>query len=1419
MNQPRSIPLAEALAQGLKLHQAGEFDRAEQVYKDVLQASPQQPDAWNLLAGIAQHRGQHALAVEYLQKAIEFRPAQTSFLGNLGTAYASLGQLEAAAASYRRALEIEPRDAGLLYGLGQVLARQEKSAEAVEVFRQAIAARPEFAAAHNHLGITLRSLGEIAQAVESFRRFTQLEPQSAAAFINLGNALRDQGQLDTAIAAYDQALRLASDHPRAHLNRALALLLKGDYAEGWDEYEWRWQVPGIARRPSPPPEWDGSNPAGRTLLLYAEQGLGDTLHFVRYAALVQRLGAKVVVECPPPLARLLASCPGIDVIVPRGQALPPCDAQVALLSLPRILGTTLDNVPQEVPYLFADPKLLKSWRQELDRLAAGKLKIGINWQGSAHGDPFWRLPLDRFAALARMEGVQLFSLHKGPASEQLAGLPANAPIIDLGSRLDETAGPFMDTAAVMSQLDLMITADTSTGHLAGALGVPTWICLCATPEFRWLLNRGDSPWYPTVKLLRQSQLGDWDDVFAQMKEGLRQLVGEKVGAVSSPKVIQWTPDAVSISQATLSVKETQNAATGIAEQPETREVELSPGHALRADSERAVGELRTSAPQTESPSDLLAKGLKLHQAGKLEEAAALYRRLLEIAPQHADAWNLLGATAHQQGRHAEAIEFLEKAIQLLPGQASFHGNLAAVYAASARIDKARNSFQSAVECSPLDPSAHANLGHVLRDMGKWPEAADCYRQVVQLRPQDADAHSFLAAALRQLGRTADALAHSQHAARLQPGSALHHNNLANAWRESGDRTRALASYEQAVRCDPNYAVAHMNRGNLLREQGDSEQALECYQRALQINPDFVEAHINFAIALRDVGRFEEAEATLRQALRLKPNHAETHNVYSSLLEKAGRLGEAEAELREALRLDPNFYEGHCNLGHVLQQQEKLAEAETVLLKGVQIRPESAAAYCHLGNVYRKQHQTAKAVAAFEQAVGNEPDSPLAQFNMGVAMFALGRYDRAIGHYRRTLELQPKYTEAHSNLLFALNYDPLVDDETLFQEHRRFGEEHDRPALQVTHPNSRDPNRRLRVGYVSPDLRRHPVAYFIEPALQHRDSAAIENILYAEVSKPDETSARLRGMANEWRDTCRMTDDEVAELVRKDGIDILVDLAGHTAHHRLGAFTLRPAPVQVTYLGYPNTTGLASVDYRLADDVTDPSDEPRRYTEQLARLAGGYCCYTPPASSPEVNDLPAAKSGRITFGSLHTLLKLNSQVIDLWCRVLKAIPDSRLLLCRDPLQGATRESFLREFTRRGIAAERIEIRHEGSAPGEFLSVYHDIDLSLDTFPWSGHTTACESLWMGVPILTMRGSRHAARLVASVVTYAGYPQWITANQEEYVDLAVRTAGDIPGLAQVRANLRATMLSSRLCDGVGFTRSLEETYRGLWRKWCGE
>jgi predicted O-linked N-acetylglucosamine transferase (SPINDLY family) len=319
-----------------------------------------------------------------------------------------------------------------------------------------------------------------------------------------------------------------------------------------------------------------------------------------------------------------------------------------------------------------------------------------------------------------------------------------------------------------------------------------------------------------------------------------------------------------------------------------------------------------------------------------------------------------------------------------------------------------------------------------------------------------------------------------------------------------------------------------------------------------------------------------------------------------------------------------------------------------------------------------------------------------------------------------------------------------------------------------------------------------------------------------VPTPDAITARLRTLAHGWRPVTGQGDAEVARLVREDRIDILVDLGGHTGS-RLGVFALKPAPVQVTYLGYPNTTGLGTIDYRLTDAVADPPGEPDCHTEVLVRLPGGFACFRPAPDAPAVTPAPCLTAGAVTFGSLHKLPKLNGQVLDLWCAVLRALPGSRLLVFRDNLRGQAGEFFRQEFARRGMGEDRVLLRNEVEGGGSYLEVYRQVDVLLDVFPWSGHATACEALWMGVPVLTMYGNRHAGRMVASVLTQVGLPDLVARSPEEYIATATRLAGDRDRLVDLRSHLRERMLGSPLCDGQTFTRHLEEAYRAMWRRWA--
>jgi tetratricopeptide (TPR) repeat protein len=506
---------------GLQLLKDGQLDAARECFEQAVSARPGDADGHSNLGAVLREQGRTNEAAACFHRALALRPDHAGAHNNLGRVCEDRGRLDEAAARYRLAICYQPGDASLHNNLGNVLTMLSRPDEAWTCYQQAVRLQPAEPVFHSNLANALILAGRPEEAEASCRHALRLRSGFADARHNLAITLAAQGKFKEAVADNELALQLEPEHPGARNCRALWRLQHGDFARGWPEYEWRWKVRGVTARAFREPAWDGSPLNGRTILLYAEQALGDTIQFIRYAPLVKERGGTVVVECQPPLARLLASCPGIDQLVPRGSPLPPFEVQAALLSLPGLLGTTLETVPRNVPYLSAAPDLVASWRRE--RGGETSFKVGIAWQGSATfaGDRLRSAPLRHFAPLVRVGGVRLFGLQKGPGREQISTC-RQLDLTDLGGTLDEATGAFMDTAAVMMNLDLVVTTDTSVAHLAGALGVPVWVALAIGADWRWLLDREDCPWYPSMRLFRQSRAHDWDEVFERMAAELRR---------------------------------------------------------------------------------------------------------------------------------------------------------------------------------------------------------------------------------------------------------------------------------------------------------------------------------------------------------------------------------------------------------------------------------------------------------------------------------------------------------------------------------------------------------------------------------------------------------------------------------------------------------------------------------------------------------------------------------------------------------------------------------------------------------------------------------------------------------------------------------------------------------------------------------
>jgi predicted O-linked N-acetylglucosamine transferase (SPINDLY family) len=722
------------------------------------------------------------------------------------------------------------------------------------------------------------------------------------------------------------------------------------------------------------------------------------------------------------------------------------------------------------------------------------------------------------------------------------------------------------------------------------------------------------------------------------------------------------------------------------------------------------------ADRAGGPDRQFAAGLAHHQAGRLNEAAAAYRQVLQTTPEHADALHLLGVVAHQLGDGALAIRLIRQAIAV----------------------------------DPHHVEAAANLGAVLKAVGAAQEAVGSLLRALALKPDHVEGHANLAAALSAVGRHTEALAAAACALTLRPGHVEALINRGNAALKLGRLEAALADCRLVVELRPASAEAQFNLGNVCQAMARLDEAIVCYRRALDLKPDFLAVLNNLGTALQAADRAEAALACFERVTAALPGDAEAQSNHAIALKDLGRLGAAVGRFARARALNPGYAEAHSNLGLALMAQGRLGES----------------AQC----------------------------------------------------YRHALALKPDYPAAHSNLLLSLQYDAASTGAGILAESRRWAALHGRQPAPAPFANTREPERRLRVGYVSADFRTHSVSYFFEALIGAHDPARVEATCYADVAQPDRTTRRLEQAARRWRSIVGRNDDDVAAGIRADGIDILVDLAGHLGNRRLGLFARRPAPVQATWLGYPGTTGLDAIDWRITDAHADPPGQADAdHTERLLRLPGAFLCYRPPTDAPPVGPIPSA-AGPVTFGSFNNLPKLTEVTVALWAGILAALPGSRLLLKSASLADPETCGRYRDlFAAQGIASDRIEMVPWVPDSTGHLGLYGRIDIALDTFPYHGTTTTCEALWMGVPVVTLAGQRHAARVGASILQAAGLGELVAAAPEDYVRIAVTLAADRARLAELRSGLRQRMAASALCDAAGFARNFEAALREMWRQWC--
>ena len=626
---------------------------------------------------------------------------------------------------------------------------------------------------------------------------------------------------------------------------------------------------------------------------------------------------------------------------------------------------------------------------------------------------------------------------------------------------------------------------------------------------------------------------------------------------------------------------------------------------------------------------------------------------------------------------------------------------------------------------------------------------------------------------------------------------------------AGDFAKAEAACRRALEGAPADGGALNLLGIVLARTGRAGEAAEVLAQAAKATPEEAAVHNNLGNALSALGRLEEAVAAFGSALAIEPGHGRAHSNLATVLKQLGRPEQALQHYRKALSIEPLNAEIHANCANLLAETGRTEEALAGYRRALEIDPASPGAHNNLGACLKNLGHYQEAAGGFRRALELAPNYADALSNLGQTLLAQGEAAAAVAHLEKAVEAGPGRADIHSNLLLALNS---IDGRDALAEHRRWGQRFAAP--EVEQANDQDPERPLRVGYVSADFKKHSVACFIEPVLEAHDNKNFEIFCYANVGETDEVSERLRRLAGTWRDIYRSGDQDVAERIRGDKIDVLVDLSGHTAGNRLGVFALSPAPVRVSWLGYPNTTGLAAMDYRLGDRVADPPGAEAHYAERLVRLQG-FLCYRPPADAPETARFPG---GPLTFASCNNLTKVGPGVVAAWAAILKRVADSRLFLKAKALgDEGSRHMLAARFAEQGISPERLEMTGWVTS-GSHLRLYGGIDVALDTFPYNGATTTCEALWMGVPVVSLEGGRHAGRVGASLLARVGLGDLVAGDAAEYVEIAARLAADGGRLEDWRSGLRAMMGDSGLLDGKTFTRGLEAAYREMWRDWCG-
>ena len=965
--QAARVPLGDALAQAERCRSEGRLIEAEAICRQILGAQPTSPEAEHLLGVVMHQSGKLGEAIEHVQRAIKLAPKVALFHANVGEMLRLAGRPRLAVEAAQRAIAIDPQMPAALSNLGVALYELQDYGGAVRAQHRAIAINPDFAQAHSNLGNALHALRRFEEAVEAYRRAIALNPGYADAWANLGTTLHHSGSFDEGMSALRRAVALAPHHANARSGLGILLLMRGDFAEGWDEYEWRLRSSERKGPRFPENPWQGESLAGQHIYMQAEQGFGDTLQFARYVPLLVARAGGVTVRVHQQLVTLLReSLPGATILGDRGDPAP-YQHDAVLLSLPRLFRTRMETIPAQVPYLRTPAAAAERWRQRLGAMQG--LKVGLTWAGNAEhvNDSRRSIDLALLAPLFEVPGTSLASLQCGPrASDLKAFTRAKArrrEIIDLSRELED----FAETAGAVAALDLVVTVDTSVAHLAGALARPVWLLLPWVTDWRWMLHREDSPWYPTMRLFRQQRGEDWTSVIARVARELRALTGGDRAGLTPFKA-----------------------------EGERRAAEA----AAIMEAEAARPAAATSPARALPPGQVLMLAEQKRRQGFLADAEQFARQVIAAEPDNAEAMHMLGIVAHQSGKLADAIGHLRRAVAIKPDEALFHANLGEMLRLAGHADEAIAAGRRAIAINPSSPGALSNVGIALFDQGRFEESVAHYDRAIALQDDFAQAHSNRGNALQRLKRFAEAEQAYRRALELQPTFADGWNNLGTCLRELKHPDEAETAYRKALELHPNNPDTLDNLALAVKDLDRLEEAAGLLRRALAIEQRSDKFHVHYGSILLDQHKVEETAAACERALALNPINHDAINMMGRLAFERGDLDEALGHYRRALALKPDLADAHNNMGNVLKELGRLQEAHEAYLEALRLDPAISGVYVNLAD--SKTFAAGDPHLAAMEALAAKPES-LSKTDRLQLDFALGKAYADLKDHRRSFK--------------------------------------------------------------------------------------------------------------------------------------------------------------------------------------------------------------------------------------------------------------------------------------------------------------------------------------------------------------------------------------------------------------------------------